>query len=364
MRSFIVILLSRVVCLQNNESCVYYANIGKIYGLDGRAAHSQNDNHRKIGMIKKRERIRRFLGWGTSSRRHQGGIENLLPARITGWAVSNETPFHEVRLLVGSTLIARAEINQPRKDVCDKLDYTGNPGFSLLLPGDLPPTDWSHPTRLLAISVDGSYQAELQLLTDPKATPERLKDLLQSDILGLEGHFDGIVLGALQGWATRKDHPKPTQVWLQSEGHEPIALICDQFREDMEHLQLARQCGFRFALAKLPATWRGKDLRCSFDRDGVYFLPQNHPVNTPIDNQLKIINTVHKNETGALDFGEEVSPKNELNTDWDELEIFSLILDEVETKLNVRDAIAAEKQLQPSKMAWLTRLLRNTNSLP
>lgn len=315
-------------------------------------------------MIKKRERLRRFLGRGSSSRQHKGGIENLLPDRITGWAISEDNPFHEVRLLVGSSLVSRTEINQPRKDVCDKLGYNGTPGFSLPLPGTLPPIDWSQSTRLLALSIDGSHHAELQLLTNPEATSERLRDLLLSDILGLEGHFDGIVLGALQGWATRKEHSQPIQIWLQSEGHEPLPLICDQFREDMEHLQISRQCGFRFSLTKLPAAWRGKSLRCSFDRDGVYCLPQNQTVVAPADSQIRIINGIHQRESSTLDFGDELPPKDSLDMHWDELEMFRLILDEVENKLNLRDAIAKEQQTQPMKKNWIARLLGRTQLLP
>jgi hypothetical protein len=315
-------------------------------------------------MIKKRERLKRFLGWGSSSRQHKGGIENLLPDRITGWAISCDKPFHEVRLVVGSSLISRTEINQPRKDVCDKLGYNGNPGFSLPLPGTLPPIDWSHSTRLLALSIDGSHYDELQLLTDPETTSERLQDLLQSDILGLEGHFDGIVSGALQGWATRKELSHPIRVWLQSEGNEPLPLICDQFREDMEHLQIARQCGFRFTLTKLPAAWRGKSLRCSFDRDGVYCLPQNQTVVAPADSQIKIIHGINQGESSNVDFGDELPPKDSLDMHWDELEMFRLILDEVENKLNLRDAIATESQIQPMKKNWISRFFGRTQSLP
>ena len=80
-------------------------------------------------------RLKRFLGLrrdGGSAWR--GGIEHLLPGRISGWVVAS-VQLYEVRLMVGPHLIARSEINQPRPDVCETLHWQGDPGFALMLPG-------------------------------------------------------------------------------------------------------------------------------------------------------------------------------------------------------------------------------------
>ena len=128
-----------------------------------------------------------------------GGIEHLLPGQISGWVVAKGVPLQEVRLLVGHLLIARAEINQARPDVCEKLGWQGTPGFSLVLPAELPPVDWQPAPRLLAISADASQQLELGLIGKTQQTAGLLKALLRSDLLGLEGHVDGLLQGALRG---------------------------------------------------------------------------------------------------------------------------------------------------------------------
>ena len=62
----------------------------------------------------------------------------------------------------------------------------------LPLPVELPPLDWSLPVRVVAVSVDASAQAELPLMTKKSNTAERLRALLQSDCLGMDGHVDGV----------------------------------------------------------------------------------------------------------------------------------------------------------------------------
>jgi hypothetical protein len=161
-------------------------------------------------MKKKGRRLKRFLGLRREAGiAWSGGIEHLLPGQISGWVVAKGMPLQEVRLLVGPHLIARTEINQPRPDVCESLGCQGTPGFSLALPSELPPVDWQPAPRLLAISADGSQQVELGLIGHAKQTTSLLKAILQSDLLGLEGHVDGLLQGALRGWAGRR------LVWLR-----------------------------------------------------------------------------------------------------------------------------------------------------
>lgn len=113
-------------------------------------------------MGRKGRRMKRYLGLKrTNTGNYLGGIEHLFPGLISGWVFGQTGEFHEVRLLVGSHMIARCEINQSRPDVCQQLGREGMPGFQLKLPGELPPLDWSQPARLLALSSDGQQQAEL-----------------------------------------------------------------------------------------------------------------------------------------------------------------------------------------------------------
>ena len=181
-------------------------------------------------MKKKGRRLKRYLGLRREKAisTHRGGIEHLLPGRISGWVVaSGGVSLQEVRLLVGSHLIACADINQPRPDVCEALGWQGLPGFSLVLPAELPPVDWQGSPRVLAISADGTQKVELELMGQPERTARLLKALLQSEMIGLEGHCDGLLQGSIRGWAGRSEQHQPARVWLQSSGLEPLPILCD-----------------------------------------------------------------------------------------------------------------------------------------
>ena len=182
----------------------------------------------------KGRRLKRYLGLRRSQgTAFQGGIDRLLPGKLMGWvmAAGSQSSFYEVRLLVGPHLIARAEINQPRPDVCEQLGRQGSPGFVLPVPVELPALDWSLPVRVVAVSADGSAQAELPLIQKKAKTTERLRALLQSDCRGMDGHVDGVQHGDLVGWAGRAGQHNPAKIWLQAEGLEPIGIVCSEWRD-------------------------------------------------------------------------------------------------------------------------------------
>jgi hypothetical protein len=233
-------------------------------------------------MKKKGRRLKRYLGLRREAViAWSGGIEHLLPGQISGWVVAQGVPLQEVRLLVGPHLIARAEINQPRPDVCEKLGWQGTPGFSLKLPAELPPVDWQPAPRLLAINADGSQQVELGLIGQPKQTVERLKALLQSDLLGLVGHCDGLVMGVIRGWACRSGQQQAAQIWLQADGQEPIPVPCHHHHDGLQAMNLPSQSGFVLDPASLPEEWAGLEVWCSFDREAQFRLPQQAPIMLP-----------------------------------------------------------------------------------
>ena len=310
-------------------------------------------------MSKRSQIIKRLFGLKrTSGRSCLGGIEHFTPGRIAGWVVSDAEPFHEVRLLVGNHLIARTDVDQPRKDVCTKLNYSGNPGFSLSLPHEIPSIDWDQPIRLIALSVDGRHQAELQLLSQPDKTRETLQKLLQSESLGMDGHFDGVIQGTLQGWAAKRRQKQPSIVWLQCEGHESMPVVCNQTREGMESYNLPRQCGFTVMLADIPADWKGLSIKCSFDREGLFNLPQNHPIFMPLLAHTEVLNTSRSIKVDGYQKEIEASCDS-LKIHWEELEMLRLILDDIEHNLDKRDkALFAEQQKPSIKKSWLRRLLR------
>lgn len=227
-------------------------------------------------MNKNIRRLKRYLGLlPETGIAWSGGIEHLLPGLISGWVVAKEVTLQDVRLLVGPHLIARGEINLVRPDVCENLGWEGTPGFSLLVPAELPPVDWQPEPRLVAFSADGSQQVELTLMSQPEQTAVLLKALLQSELLGLEGHVDGLLQGALRGWAGRRGQGQPARIWLQAAGQEPRPLICDQWREDLQAMGLQEPSGFHLDPQDLPPAWCGLEVWCSFDHQGQFRLPQN-----------------------------------------------------------------------------------------
>jgi hypothetical protein len=233
-------------------------------------------------MNKNVRRLKRYLGLRPETGlAWSGGIEHLLPGLISGWVVARGVQLQEVHLLVGPHLIARAEINQARPDVCESLGWQGTPGFSLRLSAELPPLEWQRAPRLLAISADGSQQVELTLMRQPQQTAILLKVLLRSDLLGLEGHLDGLQQGALMGWAGRRGQRQTAHIWLQAAGQDPMRLNCDQGRNGLQAMGLPEQSGFHLEPKALPPEWGGLEVWCSFDQQGQFRLPQVERVFLP-----------------------------------------------------------------------------------
>jgi len=300
-------------------------------------------------MKKKGRRLKRFLGLQREAGiAWSGGIEHLLPGQISGWVVAKGVALQEVRLLVGPHLIARAEINQARPDVCEKLGWQGTPGFSLVLPAELPPIDWQPTPRLLALSADGSQQVEVELglISQPKQTARLLKELLQSDLLGLQGHVDGLLQGALRGWAGRHGVGMPAHIWLQGAGQEPWRLNCDQWRDGMQAVGLPERSGFHLDPQALPPGWAGLEVWCSFDPQGLFRLPQQERVELPAGPAAGG-GVVHAIQTNAsLNAGNNPQMQHwlpdvpeDLRHHWQALEQFRLYLDKIEQELAARDNI-------------------------
>jgi hypothetical protein len=298
-------------------------------------------------MKKNGRRLKRYLGLRREpGMAWSGGIEHLLPGQISGWVVAKGVPLQEVRLLVGPHLIARAEINQPRPDVCESLGWQGTPGFSLVLPAELPPVDWQPAPRLLAISADGSEKVELGLIGQPKQTAGLLKALLQSDLLGLEGHVDGLLQGVIRGWAGRRGQGQPAHIWLQAAGQEPWRLDCDQWRDGLQAMGLQERSGFCLDPKALPPGWCGLEVWCSFDPQGQFRLPQQERVVLPAEPAVGG-EMVQASQTSASLTPGNTPPMQEwlsgvpedLRHHWQALEHFRLYLDKIEQELVARDNI-------------------------
>ena len=307
--------------------------------------------------LKKGRRLKRFLGLKREAvLEHRGGIEHLLPGRISGWVVVSGVSLQEVRLLLGTHLIAKAEIDQPRPDVCDVLGCTGQPGFTLLLPHELPLLDSQPAPRVLALSADGSVVVNLDLIRNPEQTTELLQSLLQSELLGLDGHLDGLQQGNIQGWAGRRGEHESAQIWLQADGQEPWSVLCNKLRDGMQVLGLPVMSGFSIDPKSLPSGWSGQEVWCSFDKLGQFRLPQTEPVFMPSpstiasrDFPLAVLPITTVAKEGYR--GQLVSAPEELRNHWQMLESFRIYLDRLEEQL---DQIEQRPLARPR---WWSRLL-------
>ena len=274
------------------------------------------------------------------------------------------SPFYEVRLLVGPHLVARAEINQSRPDVCEELGLQTNPGFVLPVPVDLPPLDWTLPVRVVAVGADGTAQEELSLMQTKVNTANCLRELLKSDQRGMDGHVDGIHQGDLLGWAHRPGQQQSATIWLQSEGLDPLSVDCSQWRDGMTNKQMPHYCGFAMSLESLPASWAGQSIWCSFDQSGQWRLPQEEElfVPAPVEDGAVSFAYPHSEQTvvSSTSYSSQVSTApEELQEHWRALEDFRLFLDDLEQELNRRDHIKAQqKYLKPQHVGWFGRLLR------
>jgi hypothetical protein len=320
-----------------------------------------------VGAMKtKGRRLKRYLGLRREAGlAWSGGIEHLLPGLISGWIVAKDVPLQDVRLVVGPHLIARAEINQARPDVCESLDWQCKPGFSLVLPAELPPLDWQPAPRLLALSADGSQQVELTLVGQPKQTADLLRALLQSELLGMEGHVDGLLEGTLRGWAGRRGQQQPAQIWLQAAGQEPWPLICDHWRDGLQAIGLPERSGFHLDPQALPPGWGGLEVWCSFDQEGKFRLPQEEMrmvLPTAPSQGGEVLHAIQNNASLQVVNNQPMqewhtAAPEDLRQHWQALEHFRLYLDQIEQELDARDNSQKPAKKMFALLSWWPRLL-------
>ena len=100
----------------------------------------------------KGRRLKRFLGFRHEKLNHFGCIEVVSPGFVKGWVASKFALFEKVKLFVGKDLIAVADLDEERSDVSDLYECQEKPGFSLVLPNELSPLDWSKDPKVFAYS--------------------------------------------------------------------------------------------------------------------------------------------------------------------------------------------------------------------
>jgi len=277
---------------------------------------------------------------------HHGGIDSITPGLISGWVYGPAVAFTDVRLLQGPHLLAQALINQSRPDVAEMLGVPGNFGFELMLSSELLDALGSQMPQILATSSDGSMRVELQHLSAPAQTAQRLQKVLDPEVRGAIGHFDGLSPEGktLQGWGYRRGQTglDPLRVWLHLEGQPPLSLLCDQYRPGMASQGHPEGCGFSLQLEGLPSSWAGQTVRVSFDAAGQIPLPgaASCPIPALVSNP-----TVVMHPTSSSPYAPSLREAPlELQQSWQAVEQFRLFLDSLETQIGRAEAMQSNNR--------------------
>ena len=305
-------------------------------------------------MTSKGRRLKRYLGLKRQKGlKPLGGVESITPGCLSGWVALPDHPLSEVLSPSRTSFDLRASVDQPRADVCEATGISGDFGFVLTIPQDIPPLDWDQFTpSLIAMSADGLIQVQIKLILNPKITSDKLRSLLQSTVRGLEGHCDGVQEdGVVCGWAASRGQHKPATIWLHCDDLEARPVICSYDRGGLDVFGLPRASGFACSLDSLPKAWSGKEIWFAFDQAGEWRLPQPTAIFVPAnpsENRLTYQAQSSKQVVSPGSYQQQLqSAPLDLQDHWRALEDFRVFLDGLEHEISRRD------QLLRSKQEWI-----------
>ena len=149
--------------------------------------------------------------------------------------------------------------------------------------------------------------------------------------MGAEGHFDGVSNdNLLIGWAAKSTSSNSLSVWLQCNELDPIKLKCDNYRGDNGLNLVSNYYGFEIYIYDLPKEWLGKSVFCSFDKDGLFKLPQDKKIYIKPNEKEPKLNIIKKAKKN-------INLKNlpfNLEKPIEELDNYKKIFEEVNNRLN------------------------------
>ena len=283
----------------------------------------------------------------------------ITPSLIAGWAYHPDFPLSDVRLLVGPHVLAQARLDQPRPDVAEHLQVSGNFGFELDIPADLPLLRMEATPEVLALSSVGSQRFPLAFIGARSSTQERLSAALQPELRGLRGHFDGLSPDGsrLLGWCYKVGARQPARVWLHATDLPPRELICGDYRPGMANQGHPEACGFSLALSEWPEA-AGSTLCVTYDAEGILRLPQVTTVQIPpregaseeISAPAELVRDLSQEILSSPGPEDVAWQRGATAEHWQALEAFRRYLDGLEKELDRHDAL----QLRPprSKGFW------------
>ena len=278
-------------------------------------------------------RLKRYFFLKREKLNLYGGVEEIQPNKIIGWIHAKDFTIDEIRLYAGDKLISKTFINIHREDVNKKFNCNDKKGFEILIPQEISKIDLNQKIRLIATNFVNYKNYELQSLNKNIDLNKRLKLLLNSDLRGINGYFDGLDFDSNYiGWAGKENNDDIISVWLRCEDKEPIEIQCKDYREDLDKVNLKSNSGFEFDSNLIPDDWIGKKLYCSFDKNGFFILPQSKEIKA-IEKSIINSNELDLNYTNAKNELTISSPGN-LEEHWEALETFNLELNKIEKYLD------------------------------
>ena len=209
----------------------------------------------------------------------KGGVEEICNGYISGWIFNKNNKLTEVRLLNGEKVLASTKINIFRSDVNEKYEIDYKTGFLLRLNINTQLIDKHLNISLIAMNSAGSFNQELFLLNDPYLTTTRIKNILRSPILGMDGQIDDLTeSGELLGWATSYNKKNTSIIWLHNFKNEsnPQKIECNLQRDDLNKIGIFNNCGFKISTENTYDQL--KNIFLSFDTEGKYKIKFNEIV--------------------------------------------------------------------------------------
>mgnify|MGYP001320620828 CR=1 FL=1 len=261
-------------------------------------------------------------------------IDHFLPSKIIGWVSSEKIIFDEICLASGNKIICKSLINIQRNDVFEEYGGNQNSGFNLDLPDNLVNTK-NRNLNLVAKSFKNKKEVNLKIYKKKNFSfnSKILRSLLSSDLLGLDGHFNGKSFDNeyLNGWISSLNFDPPT-IWLNMQNNNPIPIKCDE--ECFKQIENRKFFNYSFYIDEIPIDYKG-EVWITFDKEGLFRIPQDDEINIEtIDIDDKIINLGQKNISDNInlqDLIENTSIENRVYVN--EIVSFDIFLDDIDKRI-------------------------------
>ena len=288
-------------------------------------------------MIIRGRRLKRYFGLRRKRSNSFGGVDVLKPSFLSGWIISKDYEFKEIRLYKNKKVICKTFIDIYREDIYEKYKLNEISGFKLYFNSDLKSSgNIKDKYELYAFTEDDKYKLKLEFVIKNRNLENELNQIFQSEYFCCHGHVDGFGPdGFLTGWiGSNNKQNSNLKAWLHGYGLDPIEIKKKIIRPD---LNSSFDIAFGFSLDpySLPLSWANKEIYISLDKLGLYKFSQESILSIP-DYISNTNNSLQYLEDSKLnDFAYKIkNSSGDIKSYWQSLESFSLYLDNIETILD------------------------------